>query len=242
MNSGITGLTSAMGLTLCLGLIFMPLGCGSSQDFTVESPRPTHDGPTAPESTVAQLTECAKQGALHLADTNYAIIFDVDVTESGTVREAKIRESLIPDRGMESCMVRALEAMSVPRSIMGMLASQPVSRQSREYLGYVGALGGAVNLIPIVIGALGVTILVAVTLHVAEEAVEAARRRLKVEKRCKELLEECLEYPQQPEWNRGTFGDRKACESCFGICKRENGQWPHDKCPRPGSRPADRWN
>jgi hypothetical protein len=83
---------------------------------------------------------------------------------------------------------------------------------------------------------------VAVTLHVAEEAVEAARRRRKVEERCAELRHECLEYPWQPEWNRGTFGDRKACRECFKMCVRDNGEWPHEQCPRHGSRPGDRWN
>jgi hypothetical protein len=232
-----------MGLTLCLGPVFTPLGCGSSQDFTVEPPRRTHEGPTAPESTVAQLTECAKRGALHLPDTNYAIIFDVDVTESGSVREAKVRESMIPDRGMESCMVRALEAMSVPGSIMAMRSSQRVSSgmvspESRAYTGNIMALAGAaVNLVPILVVAAGVTILVAVTLHVAEEAVEAARRRREVEKLCYPPFYACLASRKQPEWNRETFGDHKDCQACFGECMKANGKWPDYKCPPPDYRP-----
>jgi hypothetical protein len=59
-------------------------------------------------------------------------MFNVDVTESGSVREAKVRDSMIPDRGMEACMVRALEAMPVPLSVMARLASSTVSPQSRE--------------------------------------------------------------------------------------------------------------
>jgi hypothetical protein len=110
-------------------------------------------------------------------DTVYAIMVDVEVTESGSVDAAKVRESMIPDSGMESCMVSALEAMSVPLSVMAKLISQSDSPQSRGYMGNVFVLGAAVNLVPIVIVAAGVTILVAVTVHVAEEAIEAIKGR-----------------------------------------------------------------
>jgi hypothetical protein len=93
-----------------------------------------------------------------------------------------------------------------------------------------------------VIVAAGVSIVVAVSVHLADEVVEAIKRRREAEKRCVELRDECLESPTQPEWNKGTFGDRKACRECFRICVRDNGKWPHEKCPRPGSRPGDRWN
>jgi hypothetical protein len=135
-------------------------------------------------------------------------------------------------------MVRALEAMSVPRSVMGTLASQPASPQARGYMGYVGALGGAVNLIPIVIAVAGITILVAVTLHVAAEAVEAIRRRpKKVDEACDPPFYNCLNNKWQPEWNRETYGDKKDCLGCLWECRDNGGRWPDMKCPRPGYRP-----
>jgi hypothetical protein len=245
-----------MALALCLGLAFTPLGCGSSQDVPVELPHQAREEPRAPEATVAQLTECARRGAAHLTDTHYAIVFDVDVTEDGSVSEARLRDSLLPDREMEACMASALGAMVVPRSVMAMrswrrVSGGRVSPESRAYTGDAEVVGGAIiELIPILVFVAGVTIVVGVTAHavgyVADEIAEAVRKRRRritqVEKRCAELLVECLEHPQQPEWNKGTFGDRKACEACVASCKSNNGMWPHDKCPRPGAGPGDRWD
>jgi hypothetical protein len=98
-------------------------------------------------------------------------------------------------------------------------------------------------LVPILIVVAGITMLVIVTVYVADETAEAIkrRRRSKVEDRCAELRDECLEYSSQPEWNRGTYGDRKECGPCYYECKAK-GEWPHEKCPRPDSGPGDRWN
>ena len=190
------------------------------------------EGPTAPESTVSRLTDCANEGAHRLTgDTVFGISVDVEVTESGSVRAAKVRESMLPDGGMEACMVSALEAMSVPLSVMARLTSPSISSESRGYMGDVTILGGAVNLLPIVIVAAGVTILVAITVHAADDLVEAIKRRRKVEKMCAQLRDQCLSSPWQPEWNRETFGDKKDCLACFFNCKRHN-EWPEDKCPR----------
>ncbi|AKT39594.1 RHS repeat-associated core domain-containing protein [Chondromyces crocatus] len=51
--------------------------------------------------------------------------------------------------------------------------------------------------------------------------------------RCLKLQEFCLQDPWQPEWNRGTYGNRKDCGGCFRECKRA-GAWPFDRCPLPG--------
>lgn len=66
------------------------------------------ENPSAPEATVDRLTECANRGSIQFTDTNYAVMFDVEATESGEVREAKIKDSMLGDSDMESCMVRAL--------------------------------------------------------------------------------------------------------------------------------------
>ena len=253
MNSRITRVASGMGLALCLGLAFAPLGCESSQDFPVEPPPQAREEPRAPEATIAQLTACAQRGAVHLTDTHYAVIFDVDVDGGGSASEARVRESLLPDREMEACMAGALKSMVVPRSVMGMrswrrVSGGKVSPASRAYTGDADvAVGAIIELIPMVVVIVGVTIIVGVTVHAAryvtDEVAEAVRkrRRKKVEDRCAELLVECLEHPRQPEWNRGTFGGWKACEACVASCKSK-GNWPHDKCPRPGAGPGDRWD
>jgi hypothetical protein len=235
MISTITRLTPSTGLALCLGLAFMPLACGGSQEPNVEPFHPAPEGPTAPESTVAQLKACAREGAARLKDDHYAIVFDVDVTATGDVDRVKVRDSLIGDRTIESCMSRALEAMAVPRSVLRRLASEPVSPQSRGAMGNVLVVGGAVSLVPIVIVVAGVTFVVAVTLYIAEETAEAISRR--AESWCQRLLNECLVNEKQPEWNREIYGDKKDCGACFRRCMTEKGKWPDQVCPRTDERP-----
>jgi hypothetical protein len=238
MPSTTTRLTSCTGLALCVGLAFAPLGCGGSQEPSVEPFHPAPEGPTAPEATVAKLEACASESAARLKDDHYAIVFDVDVTESGDVDRVKIRDSVIGDHGIESCMARALEAMQVPRTILRMLVAEPVSPQSRGAVGNVLVVGAAVELVPIVIVVARVTFVVAVTLYITEEAAEAGKRRRKqVEKMCTELRDQCLENPYQPDWNRGRFGNKKDCLSCYWECKDHDGKWPDYKCPRPDYRP-----
>jgi len=197
------------------------------------------DGPTAPASTVAQLEACAHGGVGGMKEgMYYAILVDADVGESGHVERVKVRDSDVAGQGIESCMVNALGAMQVPRYIVrGMFASGPVSPGARGAVGNVLVVGAAVNLVPIVIVAAGVTFIVAVTLHVAEETAEAVKRRRKVEEKCKPRFEECLGDRRQPEWNRETFGDFKNCRACNDACMNNNGKWPDIKCPPPGYRP-----
>jgi len=227
---------SSMGLALGLSFAMMPLACGGPEGYA----RPTHaasEGLTAPPATVERLTACAAHGQGRLTDSHYAIVFDVDVTEGGRVREARVKDSLLGDRGIESCMVSALEEMSVSRSVVDAMVSQArsssgVSPASRGAMGNVFVLGGGITLTPVVI-ALGVTIIVAISLHVGGEVVEAIKKRpRKVEQKCQPLLDECLDNPEQPEWNRRMFGERKQCEACFFHCLRHN-EWPEAKCPRP---------
>ncbi|UQA58646.1 hypothetical protein [Polyangium aurulentum] len=240
MTPTLPRLASSMGLAVCLGLAFTPVGCGGSEEVSYA---PRHagasDGPSAPASTVAQLEACAHGGVGSMKEgMYYAILVDADVGESGYVERVKVRDSDVAGQGIEACMVNALGAMQVPRYIVrGMFASGPVSPGSRGAMGNVmAAAGAAVTLVPIVIVAAGVTFIVAVTLHAAEEAVEASKRRRKIEKECDELLVQCLENPSQPEWNRSRFGDKKACEFCHSECLHRK-KWPDYKCPPPDYRP-----
>jgi hypothetical protein len=116
--------TLSMGLAFCLSLGFTPLGCGGTQDTGYRPTLPKREGPTAPEATVTQLTDCTRQGASRLTDTHYAILFDVNVTEGSHVSMVEIKDSVIGDREIESCMVRALEGMSLPSSITAMRSSE----------------------------------------------------------------------------------------------------------------------
>ncbi|MDI3283847.1 hypothetical protein [Polyangium sp. 15x6] len=240
MNSMATRLTASLGLAFGLGFVFTPLGCGSGP---MGNPRPSHhgsgDGPSVPAATVSELEACAEHGAGRLKGTHYAILFDVDVMESGEVRAAKIRESEIGDREMEACMEHALQAMSLPGVVTPLRSSAPegvmLSPHARGALGNVMVLGPAVSLVPVLIVAAGVTIIVVVTVHAVEETAEAAGRRRDIERMCKREEVKCLEYRPQPEWNRKRFGDWKQCGDCYSECLRDR-EWPDYKCPRPGYR------
>ncbi|UQA57705.1 hypothetical protein [Polyangium aurulentum] len=239
MTPTLPRLASSMGLAVCLGLAITPVGCGGSEEGSYE---PRHagssDGPSAPASTVAQLEACAHGGVGGMKEgMYYAVLIDADVTEGGHVERVKVRDSDVAGQGIESCMVDALGAMQVPRHIVrGMFASGPVSPGSRGAMGNVmAAAGAAVTLVPIVIVAAGVTFIVAVTLHAAEEAVEAISQ--KAEKQCAKLRDACLENKKQPEWNIGDFGREKNCKDCYFECLHKKGEWPDYKCPRPDYRP-----
>ncbi|MDC3953039.1 hypothetical protein KEG38_04245 [Polyangium jinanense] len=209
------------------------------------NPRPSfhgsHDGPSVPPATVARLEACAEHGAARLTDTHYAIMFDVDVTADGQVDKVEVRESLINDREIVSCMEDALHGMSLPGVVTSLRSSGPVyggsvSPDGRAPMGHpaAAAAAAAVNLVPILIVAAGVTIVVALTVHVAEEvveAVEAAGRRRAVERRCQALLDECLDNPWQPKEEKEIYGNKKDCHGCYMECKNHN-RWPEERCPR----------
>ena len=59
MISRIKRLVWSLGITLSMGVAFVPLGCNSSGPYT--SVFPTHDGPELPERVVEALTDCVKQ-------------------------------------------------------------------------------------------------------------------------------------------------------------------------------------
>lgn len=215
------------------------------------NPRPgsrgSGDGPSVPAATVAELSACAEQGAARLTDTHYAIMFDVDVKADGEVDAARIRESMIGDREIESCMTGALRGMSLPGVVTPLRASGPVygavSSEDRAPMGHpaaAAAAGAAVNLIPIVLIAAGVTIVVAVTVHVGKEVGEAIGEAisstgptpLEIEEMCLPWLHHCLENKNQPKNNWRTYGREKPCGDCYGECKHRKGTWPDNKCPR----------
>src|SRR5215813_5822913 len=133
MNATMIKLTSALGLALCLGLAFTPLGCGGSQGMGVDATHGAGEGPTAPDETIADLRACANEGSARLTETSYAFQFDVEVTESGQAGRVKLSDSYPGDRGLASCMARALEGMPVPLVVTRKLLPQEVSSESRGF-------------------------------------------------------------------------------------------------------------
>ncbi len=141
MTVTLAKLTASIGLSLCLGFAFLPLGCGGDPQ-----PRRLHAAradPTLFEATVAGLTVCAAEGADRLTDTTYVIHFDVDANADGHVERASVKDSLIGDPGIESCMVHVLRGAALPGSIM---RTRRVSPDSRRHMGNAAAAAlGAVH-------------------------------------------------------------------------------------------------
>jgi len=231
MSSSRLRIPLSIGLGFCLGLAFMPLGCGGP---AAEKPAFMASSTDAdlPGETVAALTACVEEGADRLKPTTEAIIFDVGVNADGQVEAARVKDTTVDDPGISSCMTSALRAMSLPPWVEAKVRRH-VSAESRQYTGNPG-LGALISLGPIVLVAAGVTVIVVLGVYVVAETAEALKKRKKgIEDKCHELLVECLEFPFQPEWNKEMFGPKKQCEACFGLCLHQNGRWPTDKCPRP---------
>lgn len=184
----ISRLTSLIGLALCSGLAFTPIGCGGGQE--TEATPHGGEGPTIPEGTVAALKACAGQGRDRLKETSYTFLFDVEAMESGQAGRVRLKDSSPGDRAMESCMADALKSMPVPPSVLYALAQQvEVSPQSRGVMGVL-ALGGVVSLIPALIVVAGVTVVVGVAVVLSKDAIEAVKRR-KRERIKEECITEC---------------------------------------------------
>jgi hypothetical protein len=220
-------LTLAVGLALCLGLAFTPVGCGGSQGGEA-SPR-GGEGPSVPDATVSALRACAEQSKAHLKETTYAFQFAVEVTEDGHAGRVRLKDSSPNDDGMEACMARALEDMPVPLSVVQALSEQAeqaeaVSPESRGLMGnpLAAVVGGVISLAPAVLTAAGVTVIVGVTIYAGEEIVEAVKRR----KRKNRHKEQCIDsfavcIHGDPPCTLLKDFRHIVCTACMGNCIAE---------------------
>jgi hypothetical protein len=152
----------------------------------------------------------------------YAMQFDVEVTESGHAGRVKLKDSTPSERGLESCIARALEGMASPVPVMRLISQQPVSPESRGLLGQplpAIAVAGGGALAPIFIFAAGITVIVAVALYVSAETAEAERRRKLKKKRCLEMYVDCADRPYPCTKPRDR--DYYLCSHCRTNCDNE---------------------
>ena len=188
-------------------------------------PKATTKSIAAPQKTVAALQACADKFALKLSGKadSYAVLYNLEVTNDGIT--AKVKDSMISGSELETCLTQALERMEVPDEVVSASRVSPatsqVSPQSRSMVGIV-QVAAPIALLPIVVVAGGITILVGVTIYVAEEVAEALRRRKKWENECQKKLTECLLSSLGSRW--GDVYGTSRCAMCFKQCD-ENG-WP----------------
>lgn len=171
--------------------------------------------------------DCAAEGASRLTDTHYAILFDVDAYSDGQVRAVKIKDSILRDAALESCMANALQSMSVPQSITARRSPGLVSPQSRRLSGNVVVLGGAITLSPILLIAAGVTIIVGVTIYVLTDASTATRDATDEDaekERCQKVLDMCIEKCTEETIPSGTL-DGDPFFKCRRQCLEAHNCW-----------------
>jgi hypothetical protein len=137
MTASITKLALSLGLTLALGFVFMPLGCGGSGGgFDLAAPRQADVD--VPEGVALQIRTCAAERRDHLGSVEHFFIFDVKLASNGEADSVALRESTLRDEGLEVCMVKALrslteDALPMRRSENG--PRGPVPPESRALLG-----------------------------------------------------------------------------------------------------------
>jgi hypothetical protein len=124
----------------------------------------------------------------------------------------KLHGATVRDGSLEACFKRALEAMVVPDEALRMRAVRPVSGGesmlwSRGDVGIVQAAAAPIALAPILIPALGVTIIVAISLDIIRKATSGVD--------CKQVKQECIEYCSDVTLPTPDFGWK------FQKCKNE---------------------
>jgi hypothetical protein len=103
-----------MGFSLSLGYVsgvFTLAGCGSSQEVAATL---ANGNRPIPEPVVLQLRDCGRQGSAPLPLIDGTITFNVYAREEGRVDLVEVKASTLGDPEVEACMVRALQALSLP--------------------------------------------------------------------------------------------------------------------------------
>ena len=96
----------AVGLTLAMGYtsgLFTLGGCGGAS-------RPSNG--QLPEPVVNKLTDCGKQGPKALQRVEYALVFNVAMTQDGRVDDVLLTDSTLHFPEVEACMTQALYGLS----------------------------------------------------------------------------------------------------------------------------------
>ena len=183
---------SSLGLILCLGFVFTPLGCGGNNEWTVVPSRAANDDPHVPPATFSAVLACANAAQGRLTDRVYRMRFEVEVTESGEENRVKLRDSSPGESTLEACVGHALEGMELPLSVLGRTSMEnAVSPASRGLMGQgLEEAIAAINMAPIYLAVAAVAVVVVVGVHYTAKAIDARRLRKRREK-CLDMYEIC---------------------------------------------------
>ncbi len=216
---------------ICAGLLVATstmIGCGSVQaEFHVAySVEPEQIAPKEaqsveiPDATARQLKVCVDAGAGRWSPPSHALQYNVSANENGKVLTAKLHDATLHDSTLEACFSRALLAMHVPEEALRMRVSKPFSggenmSYSRSSLGVVQA-AAPIALAPIIIPALGVVIIVAISIEIVRNATSGPD--------CKQIKQECITFCSETTLPTPDFGWK--FQKCKNDCLESQG------CPR----------
>lgn len=176
----------------------------------------------APEKTAREVKECVEAAGYQWDEPSYAFLYDIEASDQGKVLKVKLRDTTLRYAPLEACIERALAAMEVPEDALRRRASNAVSvgqsrsSYSRATIGVVQAAAAPIALAPILIPALGVTIIVAISLDIVRKATSGPD--------CKQVKQECITYCSDTTLPTPDFGWK--FQKCKNECLERHG------CPR----------
>jgi hypothetical protein len=127
---------SSLGVTLALGLVLAPEGCGGGAPIL-----------EVPATIQGQIRACAAEHRHHLGEGAHSIGFDVKFADDGHVDFVDLRESTLGDQVLEQCLVSALRSFSEDEFLALRPEDRPrtpVAPESRALLGMAPATVPAV--------------------------------------------------------------------------------------------------
>lgn len=177
-----------------------------------------------PDTTARELQSCVNAVAGRWSGPSHAFQYDLSSNEKGVVQTATLRDTTFHDSTLEACFTQVLSKMRVPEEALRLRIAKPFSggenkARLRGDVGVVQAVAAPIALAPIALAAAGVVILVAVAVHVIDDAT-AERER------CKRVLEFCIAKCTEEAIPSGSpsgdpfFKCRKECldaANCWGV-------------------------
>jgi hypothetical protein len=168
-------ITLSFSLAMSLGIVCAPLGCGSAGEVATVPVTPTPRYAEVPEYIKNQLADCVKQISTPFppAEGNrYAINFNVQISESGRISAAEVKDSTLGGHEAEACFIQALYRATLPMRTATVqherqYAQDVVVPQSRAFVGFAWALPLIVIVWSDVAAALGISIGVGIIAYAA---------------------------------------------------------------------------
>lgn len=246
MISGTKSLALSLGLTVALGALSTPLGCGGSGGgLPAASARADAK---LPESIARHVRTCAAEHVEHLRSADLSVRYDVTLASDGEVDSVTLVGSTLGDEDLEACMASALWELSIdtlPARRSSNSDPEPAAAESRMFLGQTQALSclaspPCVLALAFLIGAAYITVQVIVQTASQSSTAKPKPRAVPTattvptasavptattvaadddyEKICWPIYMDCVESANQPARNQGRFGSKKDCLSCLREC------------------------